>query len=208
MKDNINKAISIYSASTKDSLDKAEENLELKSKNPSSLNLPLIFLYEKDYILKKMGDFLQNSISKNSKNCDNPTSEEETILTSEEEIIKLFDVKELPKLNLQEYLTRVDYFLDLEISTILIGAIFLERIFNTGFVLTENNKYKLIITSIILAVKMNDEDAPSFDYMAKVGGVKVEELGLLEKKFYQKLNYKLFVEECEFERFYWDLVSA
>ena len=211
MKAIINHATSSYSASTQDSLDKVEENLELKTHNPPTLNLPLIFLYEKDYIIEKICHSLQNSITdtgeniiedtgETSKNCNNQTTEEE--------INELFNVKELPNLNLQEYLTRVDYFLDLEISTILIGAIFLERIFNTGFVLNEYNKYKLIITAITLAVKMNDDDVPAYDYLAKVGGVKVEELKNLELNYCDKLAFSLFVEECEFERFYLDLISS
>ena len=129
----------------------------------------------------------------------NKTTEEDA------EINKSFNVNELPSIELNEYLTRMNYFLDMEISTFLISIIYIERIRNSGISLNEYNKYKLILTAISLAIKSNEDDIPGFGYLAKVGGIKPEELKKLELSFLEKIEFKLFVNENELEKFYLDM---
>ena len=63
MTSKINYAISTLSESTKDSLDKVDENLEIKEINPPKVNFPIIFLCEKNYLMKKVITFIDNLIA-------------------------------------------------------------------------------------------------------------------------------------------------
>lgn len=53
----------------------------------------------------------------------------------------------------------------------------------------------------MVAIKFQDDDYYKNDYYAKVGGITVKEINILEKEFLNLLQYKLFVDPSMFNTY-------
>ena len=90
----------------------------------------------------------------------------------------------------------------MEESTLTISLIYIDRLCeNTKIQMTMNNIHRLIITSILLAIKYNEDDYYSNSHYAKVGGISLQELNTLEDEFIEGLNWKVFVDLDLFEKY-------
>lgn len=68
------------------------------------------------------------------------------------------------------------------------------------FVFTIYNIHRLLITSIMLAVKFHEDFYYSNSFYAKVGGLPLPELNHLEVQFLLFINFELTVVELEYRR--------
>ena len=91
----------------------------------------------------------------------------------------------------------------MEISSIILSLIsinrFLER--NKDY-LSKNNFYKLFITSCFLNSKQNEDTNYNYEFYASAGKINKNELIILEKEFITIIEYKLFVNEEIYKRYY------
>jgi hypothetical protein len=55
---------------------------------------------------------------------------------------------------------------------------------------------------VLLAIKYNEDDYFSNEYYAKVGGISLPEINMLEAEAFQMMNFSLFVEEDFYEKYY------
>jgi hypothetical protein len=67
--------------------------------------------------------------------------------------------------------------------------------------LTNFNFQRLILTSILLAIKYNEDEYYSNEYYAKVGGISLREMNALETEFLLLINYSLFVDFDLFNKY-------
>jgi hypothetical protein len=114
---------------------------------------------------------------------------------------QIFSVKEKPKISLSNYIFRINKYLDLEISTWILMLIYIKRISLYGIFINDYNKFKLLIIAINLAIKFNEDEPPSISFIAKVGGISLEEMYKLEEIFLLKINFNLWVSNYEFENY-------
>ena len=109
-----------------------------------------------------------------------------------------FYMKNLPNLTFVDFTKRIFKYLKPESSTIIISLIYIDMFLNIDrekMFLTENNIFKVYLSSIVLAIKYNEDDFDENDYFAKVGGITLPELNVLEREFVKIINYKLFVND-------------
>ena len=109
----------------------------------------------------------------------------------------------LPDISIFNYILYIYAYLNLEFSSIILTLISINRLLErTKDQLSKNNFYKLFITSCLLNSKLNED--PSYDYevYALVGKIDKNELIILEKEFFQMLDYKLFVNDEVYRRYY------
>lgn len=113
-----------------------------------------------------------------------------------------FYSKNIPNIKLVDYIERLIKYLNPEFSTIIYSLIYID-IFLTkdreNLFLTENNIFKIYLTSIVLAIKYNEDDIVDNEYFSTVGGINLKELNKLERKFFKIIDYKLFVKEDFFK---------
>ena len=64
------------------------------------------------------------------------------------------------------------------------------------------NIYKLILAAFVLAIKFNYDEYFTLDIYSEIGGVSQKELVALEYDFTTLLNFKFFVEEKIFQKYY------
>jgi hypothetical protein len=78
----------------------------------------------------------------------------------------------------------------------------------TDFVISKLNIHRLIVTSMMLAVKFFDDTYYSNAYYAKVGGVKAPEMNVLEIHFLRLIDWHLFVSPEEFDLYKTNVLIA
>ncbi len=64
-----------------------------------------------------------------------------------------------------------------------------------------NSNSRLLITSIVLAAKYNDDEFYKNVYYAKVGGISLDEMNMLETQFTTLLDYNFFVKPEDFNTY-------
>jgi hypothetical protein len=115
----------------------------------------------------------------------------------------VFNSKKVPSISLQNYFERIVKYSKLEDSTLIITLVYIDRLCDiTGLTLYDNNihryiivKYRIILGTVILAIKYNEDDYYDNEYYAKVGGISLAEINALEYECIKMMNHKLFIEE-------------
>ena len=122
--------------------------------------------------------------------------------------IKPFMTESIPSLSIKDYLTRLSQFTKINESTIILILIYIDRIGKINkFVLTYRNIYKLILASMVIAIKYNEDNFYSSEVYAKLGGLSVPELNYLEFQFLIQIKFSLFIEKDLFNKYYYNLLS-
>jgi hypothetical protein len=69
------------------------------------------------------------------------------------------------------------------------------------FTLSVLNVHRLLLTSMVVAAKFLDDIHLHNSCYAKIGGVSMQELGILEVRFLKVIQWKLFLDGEDYERF-------
>jgi len=122
--------------------------------------------------------------------------------------IKPFMTESIPSLSIKDYLTRLSQFTKMNESTIILILIYIDRIGKINkVILTYKNIYKLILASMVIAIKFNEDNFYSSEVYAKLGGLSVSELNYLEFQFLILIKFSLFIENDLFDKYYYNLLS-
>ena len=114
----------------------------------------------------------------------------------------------IPSMPIKNYLIRLCQFTKINESTIIIILIYIDRICNINkFTLTYRNIYKIILSSMVVAIKYNEDNFYSSDIYAKIGGLSIKELNYLEFHFLVLIKFSLFVEKDLFDKYYDNIMS-
>ena len=70
-----------------------------------------------------------------------------------------------------------------------------------GIILNPHNIHRLILGCLILAIKYNEDFYYNNEYYAKVGGVTLDELNILEYKSFQLIEFNLFISDDIFDKY-------
>ena len=118
-------------------------------------------------------------------------------------IIKPFISKKIPQISIEDFMKRLLKYSKMESSTLILILIYIDRVCFFGkFQLNYYNIHKLILASMVVSIKYNEDDYFSNKFYAKVGGVTKEELDKLEYEFLSLIDFSLFVDEDLFSRYY------
>ena len=182
------------------------EETEYLSINSSRSNLKnigkaSIISKTEEYVPMKMieiiSDLLNNICEENKVKSDNINKN-----------IKPFMTESIPSLSIKDYLTRLSQFTKINESTIILILIYIDRIGKINkFILTYRNIYKLILASMVIAIKYNEDNFYSSEVYAKLGGLSVPELNYLEFQFLILIKFSLFIEKDLFNKYYYNLLS-
>jgi len=112
------------------------------------------------------------------------------------------NIKEIPNITITNYLKRLIKHSNPEPSTLILAVIYFDRICNNGKInLCYSNVYKLILISLVLAIKYNEEYFESNEFYGKVGGLKIKSINKLEIHALKVLNFNLYVKEEIYETY-------
>ena len=149
-------------------------------------------------IIERMSDLLSDICDDNINNYNNEKNPN----------IKPFLSRNIPSISIKDYLERLYKYSKINSSTIILILVYIDRLCNIyKFKLTYFNIHKLILASMIIAIKYNEDEYYSIKFYAKLGGISKSELLMLEYHFISLLKYNLFVNKELYNKYY-DYVSS
>lgn len=113
----------------------------------------------------------------------------------------LYDAMRLPGISVGKYLRRINRYTCCSPSCFVLGFVYIDQLVHKqpDFPLISLNIHRLLLTSIMVATKFLDDMHYNNDFYAKVGGISVHELNILEIDFLFKLKFKLNVAPVTFQ---------
>jgi hypothetical protein len=109
----------------------------------------------------------------------------------------------IPTISLYDYLLRIRKYSGIGTSTFIISLIYIDRICTKkGVILSKYNVHRLLFTSILVAIKYNEDTTYEYLYYSEIAGVTVKELSTLEKTFLKLIDFELFVPEKVYKKYY------
>lgn len=113
-----------------------------------------------------------------------------------------FSSKTMPSMPLIHYLKRVIKYSKPETSSLILAMIYIDKVCeNSKYVLNINNIHKFLLTSLLVAIKFNEDDFYKNSQYAKIGGLENKEMNQLELEFYFMIDFALFVNSNLYEKY-------
>ena len=113
-----------------------------------------------------------------------------------------FSLSCIPEISIEEYLSRLVFSLRIERATLIAALIYVDRVCTEGNIaLTMYNVHSIILISIIISLKYNEDKCFKLKYYAKVGGMRRKKIAQLEADFLKMVQYNLYVDESLYFRY-------
>ncbi|KAI7739918.1 hypothetical protein M8C21_029320 [Ambrosia artemisiifolia] len=108
-----------------------------------------------------------------------------------------------PAITIPKYLDRIYKYTDCSPACFVVGYIYIDRLVHRhpGSLVVSLNVHRLLVTSIMLAAKILDDEHYNNAFYARVGGVTNAELNRLEVEFLFMLDFDLTVTSRVFESY-------
>ena len=106
-------------------------------------------------------------------------------------------------ITIKNYLGRLVKYTQAESSTLIAMLIYIDRLCEiNNFIINSFNVYKIIFSSLVIAIKYNEEEYFGNKYLAKVGGLSLNEMNLLELIYLNLIDFNLYVSDEVFQTYY------
>ena len=129
-------------------------------------------------------------------------------IDSKSALIKSFISKKIPAISIKDYIERILKYSKAFKEIVIIILIYLDTICAKNKIyLNYNNIHKFIFAAFIVAIKFYEDDNYSINYYAKLGGISKKEAINLEYEFMCLIDFKLFVNQKLYEKYYSYLMS-
>ena len=123
--------------------------------------------------------------------------------------IKYFMLKKIPSISIKDFLFRLTKYSKISESTLVIILIYIDRMCHKyNFKITYYNIYKLMLAAMVVAIKYNEDEFYTLDFYGKLGGISKFEMNILEYEFACMINFKLYITEELFYKYYELLVNT
>lgn len=144
--------------------------------------------HQKKKILKTISSLLQEIVDEQGENKE----QKKTIFTS----------KTAPGITLENYLDRIIKYTKLEISTLILVLINIDKICEINSLqITKYNVHRLLLCSALISIKINEDDFYSNSYYAKIGGISLSEINNLEDEFLRLIQFCLWTDINLFNKY-------
>ena len=108
-----------------------------------------------------------------------------------------------PNVKLQYFFSRIKKYAKIEKSTLIIILIYADRMCtNSGIILNPYNIHRIILGCLLLAIKYNEDVYFTNIHYAKVGGISLQELNILENFSFKFLDFNLYVSDEIYNKYF------
>ena len=165
------------------------ENLESSYSNSSTnSSLSHKYNYINEKLIKKISIILEKVIYLNSNKFQKKKS--------------IFNCNFIPNLSLYNYIYRIQKYSEVEDNTLILALIYIDRICCNNFIINYYNIHKILLVSVVFAIKYNEDNYYTNSYYSKIGGIKINEFNALEKEFAQIIDFQFYVKKSLFDKYY------
>ena len=155
-----------------------------------SLNEPIETIIYKN-IVKEIADILYSIVLQNKK------------VKKVKDENSPFAHQNVPSISIYDYLLRILHYSKIEKSTLIISLIYIDKICDQKeIILTEYNVHRILFSSLLIAIKYNEDKKYDNSFYAKVAGISLKELNVLESKFLKIIDFDLFIPKEVYEKYY------
>lgn len=114
----------------------------------------------------------------------------------------IFSALSVPKISIYDYLIRIQKYSNIEKNTLILSLIFIDLLCTKSkLTLTYFNIHRILVGSILIAIKYNEDSVYNNKYYSEIAGVDIKELNSIEYKFIELCNFKMFISEKIFEHY-------
>ena len=115
----------------------------------------------------------------------------------------IFSSNTIPNISIYDYLIRIQTYSFIEKSTLILSLIYIDRLCQIcKLSLTFYNIHRILFAAILIAVKYNEDNFYDNKYYAEIAGVKIKELKIIEFTFVELINFKMYVSNELFDKYY------
>jgi len=109
-----------------------------------------------------------------------------------------------PSMSLKLYLQRIKNFFDCSDECFILALVFISRVTKKvpSMTICDVSVHRMTFFAMMMAAKIHDDLSYSNGYYAKVGGLPLKEVNILELEFLKMLDYKTFVQPNEYEMYH------
>ena len=184
--------MSSFTSETSISTTTTADDLEYQSTQCNSLSITSPKIDNNKYrLIQSISFTLENIISHNLTLTNNLHTNSTTTSPFSSTII--------PGITLYEYLLRICAFTQIENETLITAFIYIDRVCSVGNeMLNEYNVHRILFTSVLLAIKYNEDIHFTMEYYAGIAGISVKELFELEYAFACVIDYCFYICDDEF----------
>lgn len=115
-----------------------------------------------------------------------------------------FDAVSVPEVAIGDYLERLRCFFLCSPECFVLAMIYIDRLvrlYDGKVVLCSLNIHRILVTAVMISAKFFDDVYYSNSFYAKIGGLSLEEMNVLESHFLHLIKYDLYVSPREYERY-------
>ena len=124
-------------------------------------------------------------------------------MESEKNLLNTFISRKIPKISIKDFIDRLLKYSKTFHEIAVIIFIYIDKICNKHKInLNYYNIHKLIFAAFIVAIKFHEDENYSMSYYAKLGGITNKEAIKLEYEFISLIDFKLFVEQKVYDKYY------
>ena len=176
-----------------DNINKNENKIETNNINNTHISedkiIEILNLLTSEQIISYISNYIVNLLIKNKDKIKRNIKDLNDPLYS----------NKIPMIKIEDYFIRLFKYSQMEISTLILSFIYIKRFIDKeNFIIAFNNIFRLIISCTLLAIKFNENRIFKNIIYAKIGGIKIEDLNILEFNVFNRLDFNLRVFDNEF----------
>ena len=111
----------------------------------------------------------------------------------------IFYSNKIPLITTEEFIIRIEKYTQIECSTLISAFIYTKRLIEKeNYIIGLNNLYRIFLGACVIATKFNEDSNFKNQYYAKIGGLNLEEMNLIEYNIYSRIDFNLIINEKEY----------
>lgn len=116
---------------------------------------------------------------------------------------KVFYLEQVPPISLESYINHLVKCTNMNISTLILSIIYIDQFCEKiKYILSYNNIYRLILISVFISLKYNEDKIINAKEYAIISGVSVEDLKMLEYQLCGALDFEFFVKSDYYQQYF------
>ena len=115
----------------------------------------------------------------------------------------IFYLEQIPEVTLEDYIYHLIKYTNMSISSLILAIIYIDQFCEKfGYVLSMHNIYRVLLIFVYISIKFNEDIFVKPEHYAKIAGVSVKDLNILEYQMCVVMNFDFFVKSEYYQQYF------
>lgn len=115
----------------------------------------------------------------------------------------VFYLDQIPPISLENYIRHLVKHTNMNISSLILSIIYIDKFCEKNkYILSLNNIYRLILISVFISLKYNEDEMVNTGTYAYIAGVSVQDLKMLEYQMCAALDFDFYVKSDYYQQYF------